>query len=91
LKNDYSSNTVIVAAWLLLATEGDNIIITWRDPGLAILYSPSVIDPEDRLTFVLFGENVFTVESVLASVESFKGAKVQTYTYLLNGSIMTIG
>jgi DNA-binding Lrp family transcriptional regulator len=40
-----------------------------------ILYSPSVIDPEDRLTFVLFGENVFTVDSVLAKVNSFEGVK----------------
>jgi DNA-binding Lrp family transcriptional regulator len=40
-----------------------------------ILYSPSVIDPEDRLTFVLFGENVFTVDSVLAKVDSFEGVK----------------
>ena len=27
-----------------------------------ILYSPSVIQPEDQLTFVLFGENVFVVD-----------------------------
>jgi hypothetical protein len=40
-----------------------------------ILYSPSVIDPEDRLTFVLFGENVFTVDSVLVRVDSFEGVK----------------
>src|SRR5215216_6386266 len=40
-----------------------------------ILYSPSVIDPEDRLTFVLFGENVFTVDSILAKVDSFEGVK----------------
>jgi DNA-binding Lrp family transcriptional regulator len=32
-----------------------------------ILYSPSVIQPEDQLTFVLFGENVFVVDYVLAS------------------------
>jgi hypothetical protein len=30
---------------------------------------------EDRLTFVLFGENVFTVDSVLARVDSFEGVK----------------
>jgi DNA-binding Lrp family transcriptional regulator len=41
-----------------------------------ILYVPSVIDPNDRLTFVLFGENVFTVDSVLAKVDSFKGVKM---------------
>jgi DNA-binding Lrp family transcriptional regulator len=40
-----------------------------------ILYSPSVIDSEDRLTFVLFAENVFTVDSVLTRVSSFEGVK----------------
>jgi len=40
-----------------------------------ILYSPSVIDSEDRLTFVLFSENVFTVDSVLTKVSSFEGVK----------------
>lgn len=40
-----------------------------------ILYSPSVIDSEERLTFVLFAENVFTVDSILAKVTSFKGVK----------------
>jgi DNA-binding Lrp family transcriptional regulator len=40
-----------------------------------ILYSPSVIDPEDRLTFMLSGENVFTVDSVLAKVNSFEEVK----------------
>ena len=40
-----------------------------------ILYSPSVIDSEDRLTFVLFSENVFTVDSVLDKVSSFEGVK----------------
>ena len=39
------------------------------------LYSPSVIDPENRLTFVPFGENVFEVNSVLAKVDSFEGVK----------------
>jgi DNA-binding Lrp family transcriptional regulator len=38
-----------------------------------ILYSPSVIQPEDQLTFVLFGENVFVVDHVLARVNSFAG------------------
>jgi DNA-binding Lrp family transcriptional regulator len=38
-----------------------------------ILYSPSVIEPEDRLAFVLFGENVFVVDYVLARVNSFVG------------------
>jgi hypothetical protein len=40
-----------------------------------ILYSPSEIEPGDRLTFVLFGENVFTVDSVMARVNSFEGVK----------------
>src|ERR671925_796539 len=41
----------------------------------SILYSPSVIEPEDQLTFVLFGENVFMVDYVLARVNSFAGVK----------------
>ena len=40
-----------------------------------VLYSPSVIDSDDRLTFVLFGENVFVVDSILARVNSFEGVK----------------
>ncbi|HET9612559.1 MAG TPA: AsnC family transcriptional regulator [Nitrososphaeraceae archaeon] len=40
-----------------------------------ILYSPSVIQPEDQLTFILFGENVFVVDYVLARVNSFAGVK----------------
>ncbi len=40
-----------------------------------ILYCPSVIDPNDRLTFVLFAENIFKVDSVLAKVDSFEGVK----------------
>ena len=40
-----------------------------------ILYSPGVISPEDRLTFVLFGENVFTVDSIISRVTSFEGVK----------------
>jgi DNA-binding Lrp family transcriptional regulator len=42
----------------------------------SILYRPSVIDPDDRLIFVLFGENVFKVDSVLAKVDSFEGVKM---------------
>jgi DNA-binding Lrp family transcriptional regulator len=41
-----------------------------------ILYHPSIIDPNDRLTFVLCGENVFKVDSVLAKVDSFEGVKM---------------
>ena len=40
-----------------------------------ILYSPSVIEPENQLTFILFGENVFVVDSVLAKVNSLAGVK----------------
>ena len=40
-----------------------------------ILYSPSIIEPEDVLAFVLFGENVFVVDHVLARVNSFEGVK----------------
>jgi DNA-binding Lrp family transcriptional regulator len=40
-----------------------------------ILYRPSIIDPNDQLIFVLFGENVFKVDSVLAKVDSFEGVK----------------
>jgi DNA-binding Lrp family transcriptional regulator len=40
-----------------------------------ILYRPSVIDPDDRLIFVLYGENVFKVDSVLAKVDSFEGVR----------------
>ena len=40
-----------------------------------ILYSVSLIEPEDRLTFVFFGENVFVVDHVLARVNSFAGVK----------------
>ena len=38
-----------------------------------ILYSPSVIESEGLLAFVLFGENVFVVDNVLARVNSFAG------------------
>jgi DNA-binding Lrp family transcriptional regulator len=40
-----------------------------------ILYSPSIIQPKDQLTFVLFGENVFVIDYVLARVNSFAGVK----------------
>lgn len=41
----------------------------------SILYRPSVIDPDDRLIFVLFGENAVKVDSVLAKIDSFEGVK----------------
>jgi len=47
-----------------------------------ILYRPSIIDPNDRSIFVLFGENVFEVDSVLAKVDSFAGVK-SAEVYLL--------
>ena len=47
-----------------------------------ILYMPSIIEPEDRLAFVLFGENVFMVDYVLARVNSFAGVK-NTDAYIL--------
>jgi DNA-binding Lrp family transcriptional regulator len=40
-----------------------------------ILYHPSTIDPNDWLIFVLFGENVFMIDFVLAKVDSFEGVK----------------
>jgi hypothetical protein len=40
-----------------------------------ILYAPGVIDPNDWLIFVLYTDNVFTVDSVLAKVDSFNGVK----------------
>lgn len=40
-----------------------------------ILYAPSIIDPNDWMIFVLFGENIFEVDSVLAKVEFFEGVK----------------
>jgi hypothetical protein len=49
-----------------------------------------VIEPEDRLTFVLFGENVFTVDSVMDRVNSFEGVK-SADVYILNGNIMMNG
>jgi DNA-binding Lrp family transcriptional regulator len=40
-----------------------------------ILYRPSIIDPDDRLIFILFCENVFIIDLILAKVDSFKGVK----------------
>lgn len=40
-----------------------------------ILYYRSIIDPNDLLIFVLFGENVFMIDSVLGKVDSFEGVK----------------
>jgi len=40
-----------------------------------ILYRPSIIDPNDLLIFILFGENVFTIDFVLAKVDTFEGVK----------------
>jgi DNA-binding Lrp family transcriptional regulator len=38
-----------------------------------ILYRPSIIDPDDLLIFVLFSENVFTIDFILARVDTFEG------------------
>jgi hypothetical protein len=40
-----------------------------------ILFRPSIIDPTDVLLFVLFGENVYTIDAILVKVESFEGVK----------------
>lgn len=40
-----------------------------------ILYQPSIIDPNDLLIFILFGENVFMIDSVLSKVDNFEGVK----------------
>lgn len=40
-----------------------------------ILYAPNVIDPNNWLLFVLFGQNIFTVDSALAKVDALKGVK----------------
>ena len=40
-----------------------------------ILYHPSIIDPDDLLIFVLFGENVFMIDFILSRVDSFEGVK----------------
>jgi DNA-binding Lrp family transcriptional regulator len=40
-----------------------------------ILYRPSIIDPDDRLIFVLFDENVFMIDFILAKIDSFEGVK----------------
>ena len=34
-----------------------------------------LIDPNDSLIFVLYGENVFKVDSVLATVDSLEGVR----------------
>jgi hypothetical protein len=40
-----------------------------------ILYNPSIIDPNDLLIFILFAENVLTIDFVLAKVDIFEGVK----------------
>jgi DNA-binding Lrp family transcriptional regulator len=47
-----------------------------------ILYHPSIIDPDDRLIFILFAENVFVIDFILAKVDSFEGVK-KADTYIL--------
>jgi DNA-binding Lrp family transcriptional regulator len=40
-----------------------------------VLYHPSIIDPDDLLIFVLFGENIFIIDFILSTVDSFEGVK----------------
>ncbi len=40
-----------------------------------ILLRPSIIDPTDVLLFVLFCENVYTIDAILVKIESFEGVK----------------
>lgn len=40
-----------------------------------VLYHPSTIDPDDLLIFVLFGENIFMIDFILSTVDSFEGVK----------------
>lgn len=47
-----------------------------------ILYCPSIVDPSDLLTFVLFAENVFMIDFILAKVDSLKGVK-NAHVYIL--------
>ena len=56
-----------------------------------ILYRPSIIDPNDLLIFVLFGENVFMVDWFWLKLIPLKGLRMQMYTYLANYNTTTIG
>jgi hypothetical protein len=47
-----------------------------------ILYSPGIVELKDRLAFVLFGENVFVVDRVLARVNTFPGV-ISADSYIL--------
>jgi hypothetical protein len=47
-----------------------------------ILYCPNIVDPSDLLTFVLFAENVFMIDFILAKVDSLKGVK-NAHPYIL--------
>lgn len=40
-----------------------------------VLYHPNTIDPDDLLIFVLYGENVFMMDFILSTVDSFEGVK----------------
>jgi hypothetical protein len=48
--------------------------LIYRNFQESILYHPSIIDPNDSLIFVLYGENVF-IDSVLATVDSIEGVR----------------
>ena len=36
-------------------------------------FHPAIVDPDDRLIFILFAENVFMIDFISAKVDSFKG------------------
>jgi len=46
-----------------------------------ILYHPSIIDPNDLLIFILFGDNVFTIALLTAMSVRTVSAKVVLYPY----------
>ena len=47
----------------------------YREFQEKILYHPSIVDPDDRLIFVLFAESVNMIDFISAKVNSFKGVK----------------
>ena len=47
----------------------------YREFQESILYRPTITDPDDRLVFILFAENVFRIDFILAKVDSIEGVK----------------
>jgi DNA-binding Lrp family transcriptional regulator len=47
----------------------------YEELGENILCQPPVIDPENVITVILFGQDIFTANSILKKVESFNGVK----------------